>query len=32
MDRDTLNRCCLDRLDGCGREHPADHQGKLAAR
>ncbi|BBU53859.1 hypothetical protein KU6B_01240 [Mameliella alba] len=32
MNRDTLKRRCLGRLDECGREHPTGHQGKLAAR
>lgn len=30
--RATLKRACLDRLEAVAREHPAGHQGKLAAR
>ncbi len=32
MNREELKRLCLARLDDCAREHPAGHQGKLAAR
>ena len=30
--RAALKRACLDRLDAVAQEHPAGHQGKLAAR
>lgn len=32
MDRATLKLECLERLDALAIEHPAGHQGKLAAR
>lgn len=32
MSRDELRKACLDRLEQRATEHPAGHQGKLAAR
>jgi len=32
MDRDALKLRCVTPLDECAIEHPAGHQGKLAAR